>query len=251
MLYASLAAVFLGVASAASCSSGSGSGNCIDTSSQKCTNGILTPNLCAGANNIECCLTDWGSCSSGGNSGICEVVGACTNGTTVSNLCPGPNSVECCVRASPPTPGPGPNRTALMVAANALYNERANEQYTEGSERWSGIDQKVYPPKAPPYSDCSAAVTWIYWTVYGKGTDFLNGESWSAGYTGTLIDHGKAVAYSAAQPGDLVFYGSTADHITHTAIYIGNGQIISHGSDPVLKGSIDYRSDRQFLRSYI
>ena len=116
----------------------------------------------------------------------------------------------------------------IANAANALYNNRAHEHYTEDmTKRWSGISSRICPPNAPPYSDCSSAVTWIWWTaigmltiiafstlcslhlalcarvslVYsfacrfspssfalwlGKGADILNGESWEAGYTGTL-----------------------------------------------------------------
>jgi len=183
----------------------------------------------------------WGTC-------IDVTSQKCSEGMAllVSEVCDGPANIQCCVTM----PNPTPNRTGLMIAANALYDQRANEHYTEGSQRWSGISGNVHPPKAPPYSDCSAAVTWIYWTVYGSGPDFLNGESWKAGYTGTLIQHGKVVSLSAAQPGDLVFYGSSPSGISHTAVYIGNNQVISHGADPVLKGSIDYRSDRQFIRNY-
>ena len=47
-----------------------------------------------------------------------------------------------------------------------------------GSNRWQGITDKVRPPHAPTYSDCSSAATWTYWVTYGGGPDFLNGESW-------------------------------------------------------------------------
>lgn len=91
--------------------------------------------------------------------------------------------------------GPVYNATCLMIGAKAGFDDRANEHYTEGSERWSGIDGKVMPPHgekrldtagsrlpflalqlathaprsclgplspaAPPYSDCSSFVTWI------------------------------------------------------------------------------------------
>jgi len=109
----------------------------------------------------------------------------------------------------------------------------------------------VCPPQAPPFSDCSSAVTWCYWTVFGNGPDFINGASWTAGYTGTQISHGKEVTLAEAQVGDLVFYGKAHNDINHVAMYIGTNKVISHGSDPVGYLAIDYRSDRQQIRSYI
>lgn len=42
---------------------------------------------------------------------------------------------------------------------------------------------------------------------------------------------GKEVSLNAIQPGDLVFYSSGQDYVTHVAIYIGNGQIV-HARTP-------------------
>jgi len=134
-----------------------------------------------------------------------------------------------------------------VTAAMALYNDRSKEHYTQGSQRWSGITGKVMPPNAPPYSDCSAAATWCYWTQYGTGPDFLNGQSWKAGYTGTLTSHGKSVSCTAMQPADLVFYGSP---VSHVAIFVGNGKVVSHGSDPVSYVAYNYRTVNS-CRSYL
>jgi hypothetical protein len=142
--------------------------------------------------------------------------------------------------------GPG-SRAGVVQAAMALYNQRSSEHYTQGSQRWSGITGKIMPPNAPAYSDCSAAATWCYWTQYGSGPDFLNGENWKAGYTGTLTSHGKSVSCSAMQDGDLVFYGSP---VSHVAIYVGNGKVVSHGSDPVSWVAYNYRSVNS-CRSYL
>jgi hypothetical protein len=142
-------------------------------------------------------------------------------------------------------------RDQLKAAAMALYNNRDHETYTQGGSRWEGINDGVRPPNAPRYSDCSAAATWVYWTVYGGGADFINGEHWTAGYTGTMIDHGTEISLSAAQPGDLVFYGSSHSSISHVAIFVGDGMVVSHGSDPVRYASAHYRSDLQQVRRYI
>ena len=44
------------------------------------------------------------------------------------------------------------------------------------------------------------------------------------------INEGTEISYKDAQPGDLLFYGSSRKNITHVAIYIGGGQIV-HASD--------------------
>jgi hypothetical protein len=144
-------------------------------------------------------------------------------------------------------------RDKIVKAAWALYNQRANEHYTQDGRRWSGIANNVCPPSAPVYSDCSSAATWAYWVVFGKGKDFLNGAKWTGGYTGTLTSFGRVVPLSAAKPGDLVFYGTSSGSISHVSIFIGDGMTISHGSDPVGHYKIDsYGSlKRQQIRNYL
>jgi len=144
-------------------------------------------------------------------------------------------------------------RDKILTAAWALYNQRAMETYTQDGRRWSGITGSVCPPSAPPFSDCSSAVTWAYWTVFGKGSDFLNGQKWGAGYTGTLTNFGRVVQLADAKAGDLVFYGTCNGCISHVSIYVGDSMTISHGSDPVGYYKIDsYGSlKRQQIRSYL
>jgi len=127
------------------------------------------------------------------------------------------------------------SRQKLMVSAQALFDKwSVNGIYTqEGNPRWTGIHEHKCPPDAPQKSDCSSAVTWIYWTVFGQGPDFLNAQTWSAGYTGTLSSHGARIECSDVQPGDLCFYGTSASHITHVNMYIGDGQCVDHGSQKV------------------
>jgi cell wall-associated NlpC family hydrolase len=129
------------------------------------------------------------------------------------------------------------------------YFERANEHYTEGPKRWSGITGKVCPTKAPEYSDCSSFVTWIYWTLFGNGNDFMNGEGWSGGYTGTLDQHGTQVPMSVndLQIGDLCFYYHPMHHV---AIYVGGGKVVTHGMDPVGYYAWNY-APVDFCRRYI
>ena len=69
------------------------------------------------------------------------------------------------------------------------------------------------------------------------------------GYTGTLINHGTRVSASNLRLGDLVFYGRYG--ITHVAIYVGFGRVVSHGSEsgPLLLSTY-YRSDLQYGITY-
>jgi len=135
-----------------------------------------------------------------------------------------------------PTPAPvassSSQRAALVACGQALYNNRAKEHYTEGGSRWQGIQDKIRPPSAPTYSDCSSAVSWCYWTVFGNGPDIINGDNWQGGYTGTMASHGTAIPCSSMQPGDVALYGSGSPW-DHAEMYMGNGQMVSHGADPV------------------
>ena len=139
-------------------------------------------------------------------------------------------------------------RDLLKSAAMAMYNHRAQAHYTrDWSLRWYGINHNVHPPNAPKYSDCSSAATWVYWTVFGRGKDFLNNEGWKAGNTDSMIKHGRTVPLSQLRIGDLVFYGHPVGHV---AIFVGNGMVISHGGDPVCHCSLHYRKDLNHARTY-
>jgi len=139
-------------------------------------------------------------------------------------------------------------RDKIVQAAMALYNNRASGRYSEDDQRWSGIAGNVCPPGSPPSSDCSSAVTWIYWTVFGNGPDIVNDANWSYGSVQTLVQHGNEVTMAQAQPGDLVFYGSTHDALSHVAIYVGSGKVVSHGKDPASDRLI---GNYKMIRSYI
>jgi cell wall-associated NlpC family hydrolase len=152
----------------------------------------------------------------------------------------------------PVKPKPKTDRQRLVDAAYLIYNNRASITYSQNAVlRWEGLHNGIRPPQFPRHSDCSSAVSWDYWLVFGSGPDFLNGQNWKAGYTGTQINHGKKISVGQARPGDLVFYGSTPWNITHVAIYVGNGRVISHGSDPVGIYPVGYRLDLQFAHSYL
>jgi cell wall-associated NlpC family hydrolase len=108
----------------------------------------------------------------------------------------------------------------LQSVALELYNRRTHQHYTENSTlRWRGVSEKMCPPKQlPVYSDCSSFVTYIYWTLFGQGHDFMNGEAWAGGWTGSLAKYGalvkgpgggnnaSKVTTAELQVGDLIFY---------------------------------------------
>lgn len=143
-------------------------------------------------------------------------------------------------------------RMKIVQAAFLGYRNRNNIHYTQGPSRWQGIDDKRRPPRYPNWADCSSFSTWVYWLYFGFGVDFINDAYWKAGYTGTQIANGRVVSYGKAKPGDLVFYGPSYWSIKHVAIYVGNGMVVSHGSEvgPSYY-QIDYRGDRQQIRTYL
>jgi len=146
------------------------------------------------------------------------------------------------------------SRQGLKDAALWVAHTGKSISYTQSSpNRWSAINKRVCPKAGVPASaDCSAFVTWLYWSAFGKGTDHLNGQGWKAGYTGTMEQHGVRVSLDKAQPGDVVLYGSPA---FHAALYIGNGQVVSYGrTGPAkvfkvndMKGFSQVRSYPQFF----
>jgi hypothetical protein len=152
---------------------------------------------------------------------------------------------------------------ARARAANAAwlaYNKRDRVHYTQGARRWDGIN-KDYNAKLgeyPKYADCSSFCTWCLWNglyVPFKVRDTVNGAAWKAGFTGTMLEHGKEVVHlENVLRGDCVIYGGGVGK--HTAIIVGvkNGRImvISHGSEggPFYLPH-DYRSDVNCIRRFV
>jgi cell wall-associated NlpC family hydrolase len=129
--------------------------------------------------------------------------------------------------------------------------------YTQGPRRWDGInrDYKAWRGEYPIYADCSAFATWCLWNGldhYGV-RDTVNDSDWQAGYTGTMLEHGKVIVHEEnVLQGDLVLYGVPGTTGKHVAICVGGGKVISHGSEggPYLL-EIHYRSDVIDIRRYI
>ncbi|CAG8664153.1 11217_t:CDS:1, partial [Paraglomus occultum] len=137
-----------------------------------------------------------------------------------------------------------PTRDGLKEAALWTVSSQKTIQYTQNSpNRWSGINNNVCPfVNVPPYADCSSFVSWLYWSAFGFYPDYLNGENWSAGYTGTMGNHGVSVSLANAQPGDVVLYG--APPYEHAVLYVGDGHAVSYGEDgPAKLIPVNYRND--------
>lgn len=125
-----------------------------------------------------------------------------------------------------------------LATAAALLGIAHKDQihYTQSAPaRWEGISKHLLAAKGqfPHHADCSAFVTWCLWQALGHGPDIVNGQDWKAGYTGTLVQHGKVIAdHRHAVRGDAVLYGNP---VYHTAIVIGrhDGQLVvaSHGEE--------------------
>lgn len=151
-------------------------------------------------------------------------------------------------------------RKRAYDAAWLGYSNRTRVHYTQGSQRWEGINKRLDAREGeyPRYADCSSFATWCIWNglyLPFKCRDTVNGAAWKAGYTGTMLTHGKEVVHrSNVLPGDCVIYGGGTGK--HTAIVIGkrNDQImvISHGSEGgPWYVPMDYRSDVNCIRRFI
>lgn len=150
----------------------------------------------------------------------------------------------------------GPQRLAIRagaVAAAELALHHRPIVYTEGGDRWDGINHHRLAARHefPHAADCSAFCTWCLWTAsrwkHNLG-DFVNGQGWKAGYTGTMEVHGQRIERKHLIRADLVLYGTPS----HVAIYVGHDRVISHGSPggPRLL-RVDYRSDIHSFRRYV
>jgi hypothetical protein len=125
-------------------------------------------------------------------------------------------------------------RIRVVRAALLGYRHKNQIHYTQAPRRWDGISNRCrsHLGRYPLNADCSSYVTWCLWDAFGgpnAGPDVVNGQSWKAGYTGSLKQHGRRVSLENAMPGDLVHYGGgTGVHVT---IIVGKNKVVSHGQE--------------------
>lgn len=125
-------------------------------------------------------------------------------------------------------------REIAVYAAMMGYHNRQHMIYSEGNARWSGIDDHRlgYKGQFPRVADCSAFTTWALWNAFEHfhiHQDFVNGERFAEGYTGTMVQHGVGVSLNALLPGDAIFYAGSRAVPQHVVLYVGKGRTVSHG----------------------
>lgn len=154
--------------------------------------------------------------------------------------------------------------TARVTSVNAmllLLHHAPAVHYSQGSERWSGIDKGLVAAKGqyPTECDCSASTSWALWNglhVKFGVHDIVNGTNWKSGYTGTQAGHGREVIHhDRSIRADLVLYGEgpTFEHVAMVAGHQnGKLMVISQGSEPgPFLLPYDYRPDVGEIRRYI
>jgi cell wall-associated NlpC family hydrolase len=155
-------------------------------------------------------------------------------------------------------------RERAVQAAELARHHRDQILYSqEARPRWEGISKNLRARRGqfPKQADCSSFVTWCLWNGlflrFGVD-DIVNGQDWRAGFTGTLLDHGKRVRKVAnIRPGDLVHYDPDLPKFksAHVTIFVrhqnGVPMVVSHGSDgcPCFT-EYNYRPVRE-IRRYI
>jgi hypothetical protein len=152
-------------------------------------------------------------------------------------------------------------RDRSVQAAMLALHHAPQLHYTQGASRWEGIQERrsARLGQFPTHADCSSFATWCLWNGLALGfgvADVVNGANWSAGFTGTMLAHGKRVRRIAkVLRGDCVLYGNgPPGH--HTALVVGvqdgRPMVVSHGSEagPFFV-AYDYRPDVMEIRRYI
>lgn len=153
----------------------------------------------------------------------------------------GPQTWNTLVGTGSVTPPPPPSGTVLakvVAYARAIENHSAEPGWSGGALPYSwggghgskpgpslgtcsGYTGSIHPCPASSTVgvDCSGFARWVYDLAYGS--DVLR-----SGNTDSELARMHRVSASAAQPGDLVFFGTLSD-THHVGIYIGNNQMIN------------------------
>lgn len=159
-------------------------------------------------------------------------------------------------------------RTMALQAALLGLRHAPELHYTQSSSRWEGIAEnlKAWRHAYPKHADCSSFVTWCLWNGldHFHTRDVVNGQSWKAGFTGTMVEHGVRVADGThwslkPQRADAILYGDPLGRTGHTALVIGHDarhggrlMVVSFGSEAgPFYLPYDYRSDVHGAWRYI
>lgn len=139
-------------------------------------------------------------------------------------------------------------RNAGVAAAHLLLVGGSTLAYCQSATR------SYFPawPRVPPCTDCSGSVIWeLYQAGVGPTVGYL-GPGSPVGWTGTLAVQGRPLKPNEPLAvGDVVLYPSSSARGPpwgHTALYVGHGQVVSHGSRGVKLLPYNYRTVGQVRR---
>jgi cell wall-associated NlpC family hydrolase len=112
------------------------------------------------------------------------------------------------------------NRTAWLQSGDVSFDTRPQSiaEVIEFSRRFLGLPYLWGGTSTFGY-DCSGFTQML---CRRRGTVIPRDADLQAAWNGV-----EPVALDALQPGDLLYFGSRPDHITHTGMYIGGGQFIN------------------------
>jgi len=112
------------------------------------------------------------------------------------------------------------NRTAWLQSGDVSFDTRPQSiaEVIEFSKRFLGLPYLWGGTSTFGY-DCSGFTQML---CRRRGTVIPRDADLQAAWDGM-----QQVALDALEPGDLLYFGSRADHITHTGMYIGGGQFIN------------------------
>ncbi len=140
---------------------------------------------------------------------------------------------------------------AAAAAAAAAELEAANDPGTGGTGDTTSDDPPPPPPNATAAQIAIAAAkskigAEYVWGTAGPDTFDCSGlTSWAYAQAGVYLPHSSAsqatypeVSYSAAQPGDLLFFYSP---VSHVALYLGGGMMV-HARHPGPGGQVQIGS---------
>ena len=110
----------------------------------------------------------------------------------------------------------------------ALWGVSAERQIHYAETR--PIPVHVKPRSLPLRTDCSGFATLCY--LWAGATDPNRSHYSGAGFTGTLLQHGRHIPVRKCQPGDLIVYGPAPGHHVVIVVEAGSDPLcVSHGSE--------------------
>lgn len=139
-------------------------------------------------------------------------------------------------------------RAAIVAKCAHLLNMAARCPYTQARPH----DRSDYPTRG---LDCSGSSDWVEEKAGGRpmGQPFGYGNTWTQlrwfRDVGRLIVTGRRKFTGLAKAADRIFYGTSLDNSTHTAVYLGVGsdgvdRSFQFGRYPCRVDRVDYRGDR-------